>query len=295
MFGSFELSTRELSTLIWALLFFVWALKSSKVRKALYGVIYSVLNFRIQIIIWSQFLWIALCCFGLYRFGFWKELYFKEVLIWTLFSGLSLTGNAITKHEIDLCKEIKITFTVAAIIGLFLSMHSFALWIELILLPLFTIIFAIHAFAGTREEWEITKRVLDWTIGFFGIFYIGFYCWYFFEHFSVNEIEKQAEVILIIFILTASLIPLLYFWTMYTMYEQLFNLFNMNWFQDKQTVTKYAKRRIFRYSFLNYNRLKALFKNSEFRSQLFSSATKGDIDRAFERINGSKQLSDDTA
>lgn len=295
MFGLFELSTRELSTLIWAVLFLAWGFTKKPVRDALYRVISCLLNIRLQIILWSHLLWIVLCCLGLYKFGFWKDLYTKEVLLWTLFSGLSLTGNSITKHEIDLYKEIKVTFTVTAIFGLFLSLHSFELWIELFLVPSIAIMFGIHAMARTREEWKITKKVFDWILGFFCLFYFGFYCWYFFEHFSVNELQEQVEVLLIILTLTVFLLPLLYFWAMYSMYEQLFNLFNMNWFQNKQTVAKYAKRRIFRYSFLNYNRLKALFKNSEFRSQLFSSATKGDIDRAFQRINGSKQLSDDTA
>jgi len=284
MFGLFELSTRELSTLIWALLFFVWAAKSNKVREALYSVITCALSIRIQIIFWSHLLWTALCCFGIYKLGFWKELYLKEVLFWALFSGLSLTGNAITKHEIDLYKEIKVTFTVAAIFGLFLSIHSFELWIELIIVPSIAIIFGIHAMAGTRDEWKITKTVFDWILGFFSLFYSGFYYWYFYEHFSVNQLQEQVEALLIIFTLTVSLLPLLYFWAIYSMYEQLFNLFNMNWFEDKQDVVKYAKRRIFRHRLLNYNQFKFLCKSPEFRSQLFNSYNTEDIDRAFKRL-----------
>lgn len=285
MFGLFELSTRELSTLIWAALFLSWAFTNKPVRDALYRVISCLLNIRLQIILWSHLLWTFLCCLGLYKFGFWKDLYTKEVLLWTLFSGLSLTGNSITKHEINLYKEIKVTFTLAAIFGLFLSMHSFELWIELILVPSIATMIGIHAIAGTRDEWKITKTVFGWILGFFGLFYIGFYCWYFYEHFSVNQLQEQIEVLLIIFTLTVSLLPLLYLWAMYSMYEQLFNLFNMDCFKDKQEIAKYAKRRIFRHSFLNYNKLKTLCKNPKFRSQLIDSNTNDDIDFAFETVD----------
>ena len=284
MFGSFELSTRELSTLIWTVLFLAWAFTNKPVRDALYRVISCLLNIRLQIILCSHLLWIVLCCFGLYKFGFWKDLYTKEVLLWTLFSGLSLTGNSITKHEIDLYKEIKVTFTVTAIFGLFLSMHSFELWIELVLVPSIAIMFGIHAMAGTRGEWRITKKVFDWILGFLGLFYFGFYCWYFFEHFSVNELQEQVEVILIILTLTVFLLPLLYFWAMYSMYEQLFNLFNMYWFKDKQSVAKYAKRRIFRHCFFSYYQLKALCKNPEFRGGLFNAHSRDDINQVFRKL-----------
>jgi hypothetical protein len=58
----------------------------------------------------------------------------------------------------------------------------------------------------------------------------------------------------------------------------------MNWFKDKQAVEKYAKKRIFQHCYINYNQLKTLCKNLEFRGQLFNSITSGDIDSVFKNL-----------
>lgn len=286
-FQSFQLSTRELSTLIWASIFLWWALKNKDVRQSFRSLFVAFSNFKVQIIFWSHFLWIAFCCCLLYSLGLWKDSFLKDILLWTIVSGFASINSAITKHEINLLKEIKNGFSISAVYGFFIAFYSFDLWVELIIVPLFGFLLLIHAMAGTRQEWEITKKAFDWILAFAGFIYLGFYGWYFYRHISVKEFCDQMEVVILIFILTGLLFPLLYFWAMLAMYENLIGLFKANWFKDKQDVAKYAKKRIYRYCHFNYRHLKSLCKNPEFRGQLFNSYSKEDIDHAFETVTRS--------
>lgn len=284
LFQSFQLSTRELSILLWASIFLCWALKSKDVRKSFWSLFVSFSNFKVQIIFWSHFLWIAFGCYLLFSLGLWKDSFLKDLLLWTIVSGFASINSAITKHEINLLKEIKNELSISTVYGFFVTFYSFSLWVELIIIPIFGFLFLIHAMAGTRKEWEITKKAFDWILAFAGFIYLGSYGWYFYHHISVKEFYEQIEMLILIFVLTGFLFPLLYFWAMFTMYENLLTLLKANYFKDKQEVAKYAKRRIYLYSNLSYSRLKKLCKNPEFRGQLFNSYTKEDIDRAFETV-----------
>lgn len=281
---NFYLSTREISTLVWGAIILCWCLKSKDLRQSILSLIRAFFNFKLQIIFWSFILWIVICCYFLHILGVWKYSYSKDVFLWSFVSIFGFMNSTITKYEINIFNEIKNGLSFSAIYGFFITFYSFDLWIELLLVPFIGLLFLIHTLAGTRQEWHVTKKALDWILAFVGFIYLSFYSWYFYHNISSNVFYEQIEIVLLIFLLTFLLFPIFYFWVMFSMYENLLILFQASWFKDKQDIVIYAKTRIYRYCHFNYLNLKSLHKNSQFRGALFNTYTKEDIDRVFEAV-----------
>lgn len=120
-------------------------------------------------------------------------------------------------------------------------MYVFDLWVELLLVPGFVILGGMIAIAETDEKYAIVKKLLNYTMAFIGLSFVGYASHRMvtdFEHFAT--LENLSNFYLPI-LLTVMFLPFVYFAALYAGYESLF--VKLQFFIKDGTVLKYAKKK----------------------------------------------------
>nr|WP_321456715.1 hypothetical protein [uncultured Cohaesibacter sp.] len=220
-------SNREIALAIWGgivvLAMAVGFRKNTGIRGALISVVKAMLAKRLVLLFCSYALWIVGVVLVLNRTGLWTLFELKDTMLWTIFSGLALLGGAI-RHERGAAffwDIVKDQFTVLAAFEFIVVAYSFALWAELILLPIVASISILHAMAGTKEEWAPAERVCEWVLSLFFLLIT----W----HFIATSIETKGELfssqtlrtVLLPILLSTLSLPAFYLGHCYAKWESL--------------------------------------------------------------------------
>lgn len=218
------LTTREWATLIWGLLFLIYAVTHKEIRKSLWKVI---------VIFWSpklRTLWgiILLYVFGItmifYQLPIWENIYIKDIVIWFLTSGLIYCMNAVLSESDEkyIKKVLKDNLKLTLILEFFMSTFTFNIWIEIAIIPIITIISIMNVIAERKEEYKNTHKVLDIMLAL-----VGFWILYETVKIGINEYRKLNVIntlvsFMIPIVYLVLIIPLEYLLELYSKYELLF-------------------------------------------------------------------------
>lgn len=149
------LSTREWAITIWGTGFFIWMLTQSEIRKSLWNVIKILLGKNLR----RFFLIIALYVAGItmifYQLPFWNNIYLKDIILWLIFSGISYCVNSIIKGDTEHLKStVKDNFRVIVIFEYFIGTFTFKFWIEMLIIPVITILTLMNVVAESEEKYR---------------------------------------------------------------------------------------------------------------------------------------------
>lgn len=149
------LSTREWAIAIWSTGFFVWMLTQREIRKSLWNVIKILLGKKLR----HFFLIIALYVAGItmifYQLPFWNNIYLKDIILWLIFSGISYCVNSIIKGDAEHLKStVKDNFRVIVIFEYFIGTFTFKFWIEMLIIPVITILILMNVVAESEEKYR---------------------------------------------------------------------------------------------------------------------------------------------
>ncbi len=155
------LSTREWAITIWGTGFFIWMLTQSEIRKSLWNVIKILLGKNLR----RFFLIIALYVAGItmifYQLPFWNNIYLKDIILWLIFSGISYCVNSIIKGDTEHLKStVKDNFRVIVIFEYFIGTFTFKFWIEMLIIPVITILIAAYLLLNISEKVAQNERTL---------------------------------------------------------------------------------------------------------------------------------------
>lgn len=182
------LSTREWAITIWGTGFFIWMLTQSEIRKSLWNVIKILLGKNLR----RFFLIIALYVAGItmifYQLPFWNNIYLKDIILWLIFSGISYCVNSIIKGDTEHLKStVKDNFRVIVIFEYFIGTFTFKFWIEMLIIPVITILTLMNVVAESEEKYRGVHKLIDIVLAC-----IGWYMLYeIFNHQIAYEIRLQ--------------------------------------------------------------------------------------------------------
>lgn len=218
------LSTREWATIIWLLILLAYILKNKKIKNAFLDVI-KILFGKKLINIWLiTSLYVFLITFLFSKTSIWDNYYIKDIIIWFISSGIIFCLNSASKEadEQYIWKVLKDNLKFTIVIEYIYSTFTFSIWVELLIIPIITILAMVDAYAESKEEYKIVHKFMQ---GVFAIISI----WFFYETFKIGLREyKELNILntfvsfMIPLVYLILIIPLEYMIELYSKYEIFF-------------------------------------------------------------------------
>ena len=221
-------STRELATAFWTGIILVAVgmaiVTNKKARKSFIEVLKCFFGRKIRMLWEIYFLYIGIITFLFSRLPIWESIYLKDIIIWTLFSGLTICINAVAGEadEKYILKVLKDNIRFTMVTELLLSTFTFSFWVELIIIPITTVIVLFDTVAEHKSDAIAVHKLLQDVIAFAGLCVIlqtvrvGIL-----EYRELNVINTLVSFFIpIVYLLLVT--PLEYAFELYSKYEMLF-------------------------------------------------------------------------
>lgn len=221
-------STRELATAFWvgAILIAVGMaiVTNKKIRQGFIGVLKCFFNRKLRKLWEIYLLYIGIITLMFSRFPIWKNIYLKDIILWTLFSGLTICMNAVAGEadEKYISKVLKDNIGFTVVTEFLLSTFTFSFWVELIIIPITTVIVLFDTVAEHKSDAIAVHKLLQDVMAFAGLCVIlqtvrvGIL-----EYRELNVINTLVSFFIpIVYLLLVT--PLEYAFELYLKYEMLF-------------------------------------------------------------------------
>lgn len=237
-------STRELATAFWTGIILVAVgmaiVTNKKARKSFIEVLKCFFGRKIRMLWEIYFLYIGIITFLFSRLPIWESIYLKDIIIWTLFSGLTICINAVAGEadEKYILKVLKDNIRFTMVTELLLSSFTFGFWVELIIIPITTVIVLFDTVAEHKSDAIAVHKLLQDVIAFAGLCVIlqtvrvGIL-----EYRELNVINTLVSFFIpIVYLLLVT--PLEYAFELYSKYEMLFIQMHFKEPSDKMVQRK---------------------------------------------------------
>ena len=174
------------------------------------------------------------------RLPIWESIYLKDIIIWTLFSGLTICINAVAGEadEKYILKVLKDNIRFTMVTELLLSTFTFSFWVELIIIPITTVIVLFDTVAEHKSDAIAVHKLLQDVMAFAGLCVIlqtvrvGIL-----EYRELNVINTLVSFFIpIVYLLLVT--PLEYAFELYSKYEMLFIQMHFKEPSDKMVQRK---------------------------------------------------------
>lgn len=221
-------STRELATAFWvgAILIAVGMaiVTNKKIRQGFIGVLKCFFDRKLRKLWEIYFLYIGIITLMFSRSPIWKNIYLKDIILWTLFSGLTICMNAVAGEadEKYISKVLKDNIRFTVVTEFLLSTFTFSFWVELIIIPITTVIVLFDTVAEHKSDAIAVHKLLQDVMAFAGLCVIlqtvrvGIL-----EYRELNVINTLVSFFIpIVYLLLVT--PLEYAFELYSKYEMLF-------------------------------------------------------------------------
>jgi len=237
-------STRELATAFWTGIILVAVgmaiVTNKKARKSFIEVLKCFFGRKIRTLWEIYFLYIGIITFLFSRLPIWESIYLKDIIIWTFFSGLTICINAVVGEadEKYILKVLKDNIRFTMVTELLLSTFTFSFWVELIIIPITTVIVLFDIVAEHKSDAIAVHKLLQDVIAFAGLCVIlqtvrvGIL-----EYRELNVINTLVSFFIpIVYLLLVT--PLEYAFELYSKYEMLFIQMHFKEPSDKMVQRK---------------------------------------------------------
>ena len=237
-------STRELATAFWggAILIAVGMaiVTNKKIRQGFIGVLKCFFNRKLRKLWEIYFLYIGIITLMFSRLPIWKNIYLKDIILWTLFSGLTICMNAVAGEadEKYISKVLKDNIRFTVVTEFLLSTFTFSFWVELIIIPITTVIVLFDTVAEHKSDAIAVHKLLQDVMAFAGLCVIlqtvrvGIL-----EYRELNVINTLVSFFIpIVYLLLVT--PLEYAFELYSKYEMLFIQMHFKEPRDKKVKRK---------------------------------------------------------
>lgn len=217
-------SSREIVAASFIIIIIIFAVSHKSIRPSAISVIRAALSKQI---VFPFLLMIAYACLLTFLFSlssFWKWYYLKDIIIWVLFVGTPICFNAALKGRDAYYFRHIITDNIklAVLVEFLISTFTFPILVEFLLQFMLLLLGMLQVYAGTKEEYASTKKLIDWLLAIIGLFVLVYSL--------IEAVKKYAELDLIdllVSVITPLVfsvfyLPVAYLLAVYSEYQLLF-------------------------------------------------------------------------
>lgn len=228
-----QFNTREIAIIFWLFILITWVLFQKSIRKPLLGFFKSLIQIKNLLVVIAAIAYTGATVLLLAKIGIWDWLLLKDTVYWFLAVALVLLMNAnkANQEKRFFIKILKDNLKVILVLEFILTLYTFNLITEIILVPILVFIGIMSAVSDLKKECLPVKKLFDFILSLIGIFFIIFALGKVFGD-SQNIINSQnLKTFILPPLLTVAFIPFVYFFALIMAYETLFvrlNIFNKN-------------------------------------------------------------------
>ena len=168
-------TTREIATGIWFILFLAFIFISPSTRKAAIRVIIVAVSKKLVIPFIAILVYATILTFLSMQLPIWRNVFLKDIIFWVLFAGVPVCYGAVNpKKESHYFRNIltdNLKFTI--ILEFIISSFTFNLIVEIIILPVVTLLVILETAAGYNSENQPVKRLISFILAIFGYAFLG--------------------------------------------------------------------------------------------------------------------------
>lgn len=214
-------NNREIATIVWLIVLVFWLLiKQPTFHKSIFGLLGSIIR------MWKYFLvmlgYVALSIFMLHKVHFWDVSFVKVTVFWFFGWAVVMFTNSMKIREENgyLKKTIFKIIGLSIFISFISNFHSFALWLELLLVPFVLLLAGVSAVAGFDKKYDSVEK---FTKGLLTIVGLVVFCASFYKtimHFNDFASKSTLQEFLLPILLSFMFIPFIYALSVYGRWEQ---------------------------------------------------------------------------
>lgn len=249
------LDNREFALVIWLIVISIWFLSKRNFRQSTLQLFQSFFKVKIIIPAVVLILYVAGIVFYFYTIEIWEVSYVGDTIIWFFGVAFVMFVNINKAGEDDYLKKLIIdSIKIIIIIEYVMNFYVFNLWIELLLVPIFTILWCMVGFASAYTDYESVESILNTILGILGLILIGITTYNIITDYdSLIRIGSLFEFLNPI-ILTLLVLPIIYIFGVWVSYEMLF--VRMKFIIKDDNLRRFAKRKTLTSFHINLKGLK---------------------------------------
>lgn len=258
-----QFNTREIGIICWLLVLIFWAFSQKNIRNSLFGVLKSLFQRKILSVIIVAIIYTGLTVLLLAKIEIWEWILLKDTIYWFIAVAfvLMMNTNKATQEKGFFIKILKDNLKIILLLEFILTLYTFNLIAEIVLVPILVFIGAMSAVSELKKEYLPVKKLFDFILSLIGIFFIIFALGKVFGDFQNIITSQNLKTLILPPLLTIAFIPFIYFFVLIMAYETLFvrlSIFNKN---DPDLI-KFTKRKIILTCHLNLSKLNRFAKES---------------------------------
>jgi len=271
-----QFNTREIAIICWLFVLILWAFSQKNIRKSLFGVLKSLFQIKILSVIIAAIIYTGLTVVLLAKIGIWEWTLLKDTIYWFIAVAfvLLMNTNKVNQEKGSFITILKDNLKIILVLEFILTLYTFNLIAEIILVPILVFIGAMSAVSELKKEYLSVKKLFDFILSIIGIFFIVFALGKVFGDFQHIMTSQNLKTLILPPLLTVAFIPFIYLFALIMAYEMLFvrlSFFNKN---DPDLI-KFTKRKIILAFHLNLLKLNHFAKEST--QDLMNVKTREDI------------------
>ena len=268
-------NNRELSLIIWILIFSIWVLFQKKLRKSAFSLIRTFFAKKLVLGYLLMLFYIAIIITPLYFFGIWDFSWIKNTLLWIIcVAFVMLMQFQKANKEYFFKNTIKENFKILVVLEFILNLYVFNLLIEMLLIPFSALLVGMLALSESDEKYTDVRKALNFLLLIISLAFIVYATYMVITDFGNFATKGNLVDFILPIILTVMFTPFIYFVALYSSYDSLF--LRMPFFIKNKSVLTYSKKKTF-FSF-GFNLKKLNAWSNHIHTLLINE--KDDIDKA---------------
>ncbi|WP_367867099.1 hypothetical protein [Pedobacter sp. WC2423] len=220
-------NTREIAYILLGALFFIFTCFHKGIQKDIKPILAALFTKHILIIYLLTIVYTTFCVMLLVKIGMWDFSLLKDTIVWMIFAALPTMYKACTASNVKmyfkttLFELIQVTIFLEFILGL----HTFVLWIELLIGAFLLLLQGLIVFSHKPEQVKVHKifKSINKLIFIFMLFAVGIHLY---DHFLQYWTFAYFEQFALSLEFTLMLIPFLYLLVVYMRFEEIFLTIN---------------------------------------------------------------------
>ncbi len=212
-------NTRELATIVWVIILFVYLIRKPEIRSSLLRFLKSV--FKLWKIVLSMIIYIIFCIFILHKMSFWNMDLLKLTIFWFFgwASVMFINLNDIQKNKSYLKKVLVNILGLTVVISFITNFYTFPFIAELILLPIITILLVFTVMPQIKGNLKV-NRLINQVLIVFGLIVLAINIKRVICNFQTFSSMNTLLEFLLPIILSLMFLPYLYLLFLYSECEQ---------------------------------------------------------------------------
>lgn len=170
-----ELNTREIAAVVWFIIILMITLTVPSIRKSFFNITNAFMQKKILQVLLLTFFYIGLIICLLYCLKIWGWDQLKNTIIW-IFSIAMLAVFRSNRIPDDLSyfrKWITDNFKILAFVQFFVTLYTYPLWVELVVIPLMATLGGMIAVGRHKSETKSLANSLNNLLGWFSLAFFG--------------------------------------------------------------------------------------------------------------------------